>query len=228
MAGYPLSYRDKFSSHYTLKFPNLTNAARSAKLAENQINKGLIQIPRKRGFWLARRYKDTMINKAKSYIKIWKRLKRLFRYRMTRRFLAITVIGVVNVFNLAIAAAPVEPLSPNQEGLALLSSLTAESALESPYNTIIADITAYSSTPDQTDDTPFVTASNTRARDGVVAANFLIFGTKIKIPELFGEKVFTVEDRMHSRFDDRIDIWFPNRASAAKFGIKKQVKVMVL
>ena len=40
-------------------------------------------------------------------------------------------------------------------------------------STKIVTITAYSSTPDQTDSTPFITAYNTFVRDGIVAANFL-------------------------------------------------------
>ena len=88
-------------------------------------------------------------------------------------------------------------------------------------------LTAYSSTHDQTDDTPFITASNTRVRDGVVAANFLAFGTQIKIPSLFGDKVFTVEDRMARKHPDKIDIWFPERHLAKKFGVK-EVEVIVM
>lgn len=88
-------------------------------------------------------------------------------------------------------------------------------------------LTAYSSTPDQTDDTPFITASNTRVRDGVVAANFLAFGTQIKIPSLFGDKVFTVEDRMARKHPDKIDIWFPERHLAKKFGVQ-ETEVIVL
>ena len=82
-------------------------------------------------------------------------------------------------------------------------------------------LTAYSSTPDQTDDTPFTTASNTTVRDGVIASNFLAFGTKVQIPLLFGDKVFTVEDRMARKHDDKIDIWFPERHLAKNFGIKE-------
>lgn len=82
-------------------------------------------------------------------------------------------------------------------------------------------VTAYSSTPDQTDDTPFITASGETVSDGIIAANFLPFGTHIQIPKLFGAKIFTVEDRMHKRFNNRVDIWFPDRASAVDFGIKK-------
>lgn len=88
-------------------------------------------------------------------------------------------------------------------------------------------MTGYSSTPDQTDDTPFTTASGKQVRDGIVAANFLKFGTRIKIPELFGDKIFVVEDRMHSRFSNRVDIWFPKRSQAIKFG-KREVEILVL
>ena len=87
--------------------------------------------------------------------------------------------------------------------------------------------TAYSSTPDQTDSTPFTTASGKRVRDGFIAANFLKFGTKVQIPELYGDKVFVVEDRMHPRFNEYVDIWFPDRRSALKFG-KKEVEIVVL
>ena len=74
-------------------------------------------------------------------------------------------------------------------------------------------LTAYSSTADQTDSTPFITASGSHVRDGIVAANFLAFGTKVKIPEIFGDKVFTVEDRMALKHSDKIDIWFPKSAT---------------
>jgi len=88
-------------------------------------------------------------------------------------------------------------------------------------------LTAYSSTPDQTDSTPFITALGTRTRDGVIAANFLAFGTKVQIPEIFGDKVFTVEDRMAKKHDDKIDIWFPERRLAKKFGIQ-EAEVIIL
>ncbi len=88
-------------------------------------------------------------------------------------------------------------------------------------------LTAYSSTPDQTDDTPFITASNTCVHDGVVAANFLAFGTKVQIPSIFGDKVFTVEDRMAKKHSDKMDIWFPERYLAKNFGVK-EAEVVIL
>jgi len=91
--------------------------------------------------------------------------------------------------------------------------------------------TAYSSTPDQTDSTPFITAANTHVRDGIVAANFLKMYTQIKIPSLYGEKIFTVEDRMNRRYNEvippRIDVWMEGRRQAIKFGVKK-LEIIVL
>jgi 3D (Asp-Asp-Asp) domain-containing protein len=85
-------------------------------------------------------------------------------------------------------------------------------------------VTAYSSTPDQTEGDPFITASGARVYDGTLAANFLPFGTKVRLPEVFGDKIFTVEDRMNARFrDTRIDIWFPDRSSAKEFGIQETI-----
>ena len=85
-------------------------------------------------------------------------------------------------------------------------------------------VTAYSSTPDQTDDSPFITASGEWVYDGIVASNFLPFGTKVRFPKLFRDKIFTVDDRMHERFtNSRVDIWFADRKSAEEFGIKETI-----
>ncbi|PIT91795.1 hypothetical protein COU12_01085 [Candidatus Jorgensenbacteria bacterium CG10_big_fil_rev_8_21_14_0_10_54_38] len=80
-------------------------------------------------------------------------------------------------------------------------------------------VTAYASTPEETDGTPFTTAMNTETHDGVIAVNFLPFRTRVRIPALFGDKVFTVEDRMHRRKMDFVDIWMPSKAEAVGFGI---------
>lgn len=93
-------------------------------------------------------------------------------------------------------------------------------SLSAKIKELVVSITAYSSTPDQTDDTPFITARGTYVRDGIIATNFLPFGTKIKIPELFGDKIFIVEDRMNSRYWHKIDVWFPERQDALEFGVK--------
>jgi 3D (Asp-Asp-Asp) domain-containing protein len=82
-----------------------------------------------------------------------------------------------------------------------------------------AVVTGYSSRPEETDETPFITAAGTKVRPGVVAANWLPLGTKIKIPEIFGNQIFVVEDRMNERFNENVvDVWFPTTGEALRFG----------
>ncbi len=82
--------------------------------------------------------------------------------------------------------------------------------------------TAYSSTPEQTDSNPYITAAGTNVRNGIVANNLFSFNTKIKIPELYGNKIFVVEDRMHWRKSFyQIDVWFPSTKEAEEFGVKR-------
>ncbi|MDD5072134.1 MAG: hypothetical protein PHQ42_05395 [Patescibacteria group bacterium] len=81
-------------------------------------------------------------------------------------------------------------------------------------------VTAYSSTPDQTDSSPFITANGTYVYDGIVACNFLPFDTKVKFPEMYGDKIFIVEDRMAKKNSHKIDIWMPSRTLALQFGVK--------
>ncbi len=84
--------------------------------------------------------------------------------------------------------------------------------------TLSLKVTAYASEVDETDSTPFITANGTYVHDGIVATNLLPFGTKVMIPSLFGDKVFTVEDRMNRKFSNNIDIWMASRQEALDFG----------
>ncbi|MFA5021745.1 MAG: hypothetical protein WC508_01545 [Patescibacteria group bacterium] len=84
-------------------------------------------------------------------------------------------------------------------------------------------ITAYSSTVDQTDSDPCSTANGYNVcehnQEDVIAANFLKFGTKVRIPEQFGNRIFTVQDRMNARYYYRADVWLKTHDAAVKFGI---------
>jgi 3D (Asp-Asp-Asp) domain-containing protein len=83
-------------------------------------------------------------------------------------------------------------------------------------------VTAYSSTPWETWGDPFITASGSWVRDGIIANNLLPFGTKVRMPEIYGDKVFVVEDRMNSRKGNyHFDVWFPSYRQALEFGAKK-------
>lgn len=90
-------------------------------------------------------------------------------------------------------------------------------------------ITCYSSSPDETDNTPFITASGKSVFEvkNLAASNFFPLGTKIKIPELYGEKIFTIEDRLNPKYNDVIDIWKPTKKLAKQCGVKK-AKVIVV
>ncbi len=90
-----------------------------------------------------------------------------------------------------------------------------------PRKTIWVLATAYTSSVDETDDTPFITASGTTTHPGTVAANFLYFGTRVRLPQHFGDLTFTVEDRMNERYGyGRIDIWMPTKAQARAWGAR--------
>ncbi len=93
--------------------------------------------------------------------------------------------------------------------------------------TMYVTSTGYNSEVEQTDDSPFIAADGSYVYDGMVAANFLPFGTKIKIPDYFGDKIFTVHDRMNKRYWERVDVWFPEHSQAIQWGART-VKIEIL
>lgn len=93
--------------------------------------------------------------------------------------------------------------------------------------TYMVEVSAYNSEVGQTDDSPFITAKGTHVRDGIVATNMFPFGTALKIPALFGDKIFVVEDRMNSRYQKNVDVWFESHAEALKLG-RRLVQIEVI
>lgn len=91
----------------------------------------------------------------------------------------------------------------------------------------MVEVSAYNSEVAQTDDSPFITAKGTHVRDGIVATNMFPFGTAIKIPSLFGDKIFVVEDRMNTRYKKNVDVWFESKADAIKLG-RRLVQIEVI
>ena len=79
-----------------------------------------------------------------------------------------------------------------------------------------AIVTGYSSTLEETDDTPTITANGERVREGIIACNWLRFGTMVEI----NGKYYEVTDRMNPKYNDRVDIWFPTKEQAKSFGKK--------
>lgn len=87
-----------------------------------------------------------------------------------------------------------------------------------PRRIVQVSASAYSSEPEQTDDTPFITASGAHVRHGIVATNALPLGTQVRFPDLYGDEVFVVEDRMNTRYWDNVDFWMEETADARNFG----------
>lgn len=98
--------------------------------------------------------------------------------------------------------------------------------------TVVA--TSYSSEAAQTDATPCIPAMwkfdlcENFAKTGIedtIAANFLPLGTEVRFPELYGDKVFVVRDRMNAKYNgkSRIDFWKSSKPAAVKFGAQRMV-----
>jgi len=92
-------------------------------------------------------------------------------------------------------------------------------------------VTAYTSEVAQTDSSPCITATGFNVCkhniEDTVATNYLPFGTRIKIPELFGDRVFIVRDRMNPRYYRKFDIWMKDKQKAIDFGVRV-AKIQVL
>ena len=103
--------------------------------------------------------------------------------------------------------------------------------IENTIKTMYVYATAYNSLENQTDSSPCVTANGYNLCESdiedTIAANFLPFGTKIRIPDYFGDRVFVVRDRMNVRYENRIDVWMKEYIDARKFG-KRYLKIEIL
>lgn len=105
-------------------------------------------------------------------------------------------------------------------------------SLGKPRRVVTMSISAYTSDVAQTDGDPCTTASGlnvcTRNVEDIVATNFqyLQFGTAVRIPELFGDRIFYVHDRMNARYTKTVDVWMKDIADARKFG-RRTAKVEI-
>ncbi|MCD6410753.1 3D domain-containing protein [bacterium] len=154
----------------------------------------------------------------------------IFRKAIFGIFLLFIVIGAALPFIGRALADEEKPIMnsiktlPKEENIVVQNNTVLSNTAHyynKPTAKISVVVTGYSSDPLETDDTPFITASGTFVREGVIATNFLPFGTKIRIPSLFGEEIFVVEDRMNPRKKFQIDVWFPTKEEAINFGVHK-------
>ena len=125
------------------------------------------------------------------------------------------------------------------EVLELASYLTTANAKDSPTGRTLfvnlpktnnniklydQQIYAYSSTIDQTDFSPFLTASQSKVRVGIIANNCYPFGTRVRI----NGKNYTVEDRLNSRYGCEVwDKWYETKQEALNWGVR-YLEVIIL
>lgn len=157
-------------------------------------------------------------------------------------FLVILFVFVVNAIFPQVAGAQTvlakdksrELVLSDIHPLDLLTSRFVEFSNEdnvSVVKTMTVIATAYTSAEEETDNTPCITANGydlcENNQENVIAANFLKFNTKVRIPDLYGDQIFTVQDRMNARYDKRIDLWKLSKSRAYAFG-KRLVKIEVV
>jgi 3D (Asp-Asp-Asp) domain-containing protein len=132
----------------------------------------------------------------------------------------------INASQTPVIKAPAE-LIATSSSVTVASSTSKVVATTSPLKVIRTSkhvMTAYNSEVGQTDDDPCTTANGYNLckndKEDSIAANFLKFGTKVRIPELFGDRIFVVRDRMNARHATRVDVWMKHHDDAMKFGVK--------
>lgn len=140
---------------------------------------------------------------------------------------AIVLTGVLA----AMSAVPQPPDAHAQE-LVPVAPQKAPSAPEAPApehpagSAVYATVTAYSSSPDETDDTPFITADGSHVTRGTLACpSRYEFGQKV----LIDGEIYTCQDRMAARYRnlEHFDIWMPSKAAALAYGTK-QITITIL
>ncbi len=164
----------------------------------------------------------------------------------THKLAKISTVSQIFTLILAIlvqTALPVMAKTPDTTKTTTLAMVSQDSAVTpvpaveapapeapKPDKQIAAVLTAYSSTPDQTDSDPFTAASGKHVYMGMVANNCLPFGTKLKLTfadasmqEKYGDVEFTVDDRMNSRYGcNRFDVWLDApRKEVNQFGVRR-------
>jgi 3D (Asp-Asp-Asp) domain-containing protein len=85
------------------------------------------------------------------------------------------------------------------------------------FREVRAEVSAYTSSVDETDSTPFTTASGAPTGHGTLACpSKYAFGTKVEI----AGKVYTCQDRMAQRYRNRevFDMWTPTKKVAYQWG----------
>jgi 3D (Asp-Asp-Asp) domain-containing protein len=96
------------------------------------------------------------------------------------------------------------------------------------FKTMTVTATAYTAREEECNSEPWITASGTPSRVGVIAVSRDMEKLGIKLGDVIiikGMGMFRVEDRMNKRWKNRVDILHAN-LQAAKLFAKRQVEIM--
>ena len=164
--------------------------------------------------------------------------KRILSQKLAKKF--ILVLLLVLIFDFFLFPAPalageiaaevqleaeLALIEKNSPTIEIINNLPLNNNLEVDW-TGYYTITAYNSEVAQCDGDPCTTANGFNLCDhGIedsIAANFLKFGTKVRLPDLFGDRVFVVRDRMNKRYNSRVDVWMLDKQEAKKFSGNSQ------
>lgn len=94
------------------------------------------------------------------------------------------------------------------------------------FQVVKAEVSAYTSSVDETNEDPFTTALGKRTGPGIIACpSKLEFGTKVEIEGV----EYVCEDRMNKRYRDKnnFDIWMTEKHLAYEFG-RQQLEVKII
>lgn len=155
-------------------------------------------------------------------------------------------IDVLVAVTIEIEASVPLQLEPQIEVLAEARSLQREpirfkGPIANP--SLVVRATAYNSLESQTNAQPFITATGTQTRWGIIAVSRdlldfdLPYGSLVRLRDLGnyhsgrghgayqtlldGAGLFVVEDTMHMRKANQIDVWFADYASAVNWGVRR-------
>lgn len=127
---------------------------------------------------------------------------------------AFTLVALILVLGVQLGIARGRALAA-REARTVVSPSFADTSCTNALGTLRLQVvaTGYSSEVAQTDSTPFITASGTRVHAGTIALS----------PDLrqllpYGSTVLVVEDSTHPRLRRTVDIWYPDRRSALRWG----------
>ncbi len=101
--------------------------------------------------------------------------------------------------------------------------------------------TAYNSSADQTDSSPWTTSTGARTRYGIIALSRdllrrIPYGSRVQLEDggswaggrgrgkynaMLKDTVFVVEDTMHARKTGMIDVWLPAKRHALQWGVRR-------